>query len=253
MNEKKYDLLGVKYVGFANSISVRLLETSYVYERRGKNAEELVVRKRKTKLKLKVTPEVLEGLPKHENEAVRIFCEQIAEIASEAGRCPQWYKILLTERLWEQTRAKLLRERETVNAKYDSTVLPYREKAKHLSACLMSFYDDRARCERSVRKARSECVRFEKRYGNLLFRMIFCKYIKKKQKELDDALESARSGLDIAEKNISGIERELHEAALGITSIEHRRNTELERVRANYRLAEESFSNSLDTLKCTKN
>jgi glutamine synthetase type III len=57
----------------------------------------------------------------------------------------------------------------------------------------------------------------------------------------------------IAEKNISGIERELHEAALGITSIEHRRNTELERVRANYLLAEESFSKSLDTLKCTKN
>ncbi len=248
MNEKKYELIKVRYGRITRRIYVDLLETSYEYRRQGKAAEELNVIKKKVRLKLKADPATLESLPEHENEAVRLFCEQIAETAGE-GKCPLWLKRRIVERLWAETQEKIAEDRRRASERFDEEAKPYREKAKKLTEELLSAYADREAREKTAEGARVQLARFDGKSQGLLYRFILRRYYIRKRSELTEALCAAERELSDTMELVRTLEAELCVQTRGITIVEHSRTLELKRIEAGYRLAERAFADGLDALK----
>ena len=225
MDEKEYELLGVRYCGFTKRIKLRLLEISYEYKQPKGNKSapfELCVNRKKVKRVLKATSEVLESLPDHEDETVRAYREQIAESVGEK-RYPLWYKALLIEREYDSALRELTEERARSNGLFDTESAPYREEAKRISYALLIAYSELETNNEARERAVEELGRFDSKRRKLLCRLMWWIYSDEARGVLLSAVSAAEDSILRTMAEIRGLEEELYSITQKISECEGRR------------------------------
>lgn len=243
MNEKEYELREVRLGRFTKRIKVRLLETTYEY----KKDELCVVRKMVVRV-LKTSAEVLDGLPDHMDEAVRRFCEQIAECVGEA-RYPVWYRRLLAEREMDAEREKLRARRTALNEKYDRESRPYREEAKAISRRLMFAYAAAEEAEEKLAQARAACVSFRKKRSRPISRLMWRRYSDNRSRMLASAVRAAAGERTGTAELIGALEQALCASTRNIAECEGRRAGAMRECHAREEALERSWIDKLGMLK----
>ncbi len=251
MNEKEYELREVRLGRFTKRIKVRLLETTYEYKQPKGNKSapyELCIVRKKVKRVLKSSTEVLEGLPCHVDDAVRKYCEQIAECVGER-LYPVWYRIILIERERDAAREELHAERTRVNAEYDNESAPYKHEAKVLSASLLGAYAGAEDAEDELAIATAAYGRFDEKSKSKLACLVWWKYSDEKRTELACAVDTASEKLSEQRESIRTLEAELHLSAQKISECEGRRAIAMSEFDAREDSLERSYTDRLNMLK----